>query len=106
MNVIGKFICLKSNENYFSFRIHRHRRIIDPEILEESSEDEEEEEEEREEEEDERMDIEDKIGKTGVKMDIESSDDDEELDEEEIERRRQRLRMKAKEREEVRIIVK
>ncbi|CAF0734943.1 unnamed protein product [Adineta steineri] len=89
-------------------RIHRHRRIIDPEILQQSSEDEEEEEQEQrhdEEEEDDdddadRMDLDDKIPSTRVKMDIESSDDDEEMNEEEIERRRQRLLMKAKEKEE------
>jgi hypothetical protein len=50
------------------------------------------------------MDIEDKITSNRVKMEIESSDDDEERDEEEIERRRQIVRLKAKEREEVKRI--
>ncbi|CAF3081679.1 unnamed protein product [Rotaria sp. Silwood2] len=78
-------------------RITRHRNIIEPEVIEQSSE---EEEEEEEEEELERMDADDNTEVNRVKMDIESSDDDEEHDEEEIERRRQKLRMKAKEKEE------
>ncbi|CAF1420567.1 unnamed protein product [Rotaria sp. Silwood1] len=78
-------------------RISRHRSIIEPEVIEQSSD---EEEDEEEEEEPEKMDADDNITANRVKMDIESSDDDEELDEEEIERRRQRLRMKAKEKEE------
>jgi len=84
-------------------RIHRHRRVMEPEVLSQSSEDEEEEEEQEQEEKDEpeTMETEDKIANNRMKMDIESSDDDEELDEEEIERRRQRLRMKAKEQEEL-----
>jgi hypothetical protein len=105
MNANGRFRCERSSDNRrTSSRIHRHRRIIDPEILEQGSEEEEEEDQERDEEHDdsERMDTSDKVVSTRVKMDIESSDDDEEPDEEAIERRRQRLRLKAKEREEVR----
>lgn len=71
---------------------------MEPEVLEESSEEEQEEADDGE-----NMDTEETINTNRVKMDIESSDDDEELDEEEIVRRRQLFRMKAKEREEVRI---
>ena len=82
-------------------RITRHRRIIDPEILQQSSESEEERAED-EDDEGEKMDIEDRFIGNRVKLEMESSDDDEELGDEAIERRRQRLRLKAKEREEVR----
>ena len=85
------------------FRINRHRQIMEPEVLEESSEEEQEEEQEEEEDEGERMDTEETINSNRVKMEIESSDDDGELNEEEIVQRRQRFRLKAKEREEVRI---
>ncbi|CAF3572482.1 unnamed protein product [Rotaria socialis] len=82
-------------------RLSRHRRIIEPEVLEQSSDEEiEQQEDEDDDDEGERMDEDDNVTSTRVKMEIESSDDDEELDEEQIERRRQRLRLKAKVKEE------
>ncbi|UJR15348.1 hypothetical protein I4U23_002297 [Adineta vaga] len=86
-------------------RIHQHRRIIDPEILQQSSEEEEEEEEEleREDDDDDKMDIENQVISSRVKVDMESSDDDddEERDDDEIERSRQRRILKAKEKAKV-----